>query len=149
MVRLQRQVKSEFVSMGSEGDDQLLHAAAGRRAVVERLAACATLPMAWGRAASRRAAPRAGVTAPRWAMTTTVDGNGRTGLRVIAQWVMLREGFLPQRISSRFRGFCAQRLGPSMRDPSLRLSRMSGISPTSNLACGDYPMGIRELHDYS
>ncbi len=62
--RLQRQ-GGEFVS-GSEGDDQLLHAAAGQGACLNGPSVCATLPMAWGVCAPQYVPPpRAGARALR------------------------------------------------------------------------------------
>ncbi len=127
--RLQRRGEERIPYLWSEGDDQLLRNAAGRRSCPERLKRlCRLLPMAWGKYASQYVLP--------WALIVRMmgydhyafaDGNGRTA-HVIAQWVMLRR-LTHNGFGVRFRGFCysACKYARSF----LEVEQDEGISPTS------------------
>jgi len=93
--RLQRQGEERIRIYGSEGDDQLLHVPPPAEELPERLKRLCDFANGVGEYASQYVPPLARALIVHFMMGYDhyfVDGNGRTA-RVIAQWVMLREGF--------------------------------------------------------
>ena len=92
--RLQRQGEERIRIYGSEGDDQLLHVPPAEE-LPERLKRLCDFANGVGEYASQYVPPLVRALIVHFMMGYDhyfVDGNGRTA-RVIAQWVMLREGF--------------------------------------------------------
>ena len=93
--RLQRQGEERIRIYGSEGDDQLLHVPPPAEELPERLKRLCDFANGVGEYASQYVPPLVRALIVHFMMGYDhyfVDGNGRTA-RVIAQWVMLREGF--------------------------------------------------------
>ena len=93
--RLQRQGEERIRIYGSEGDDQLLHVPPPAEELPERLKRLCDFANGVGEYASQYVPPLVRALVVHFMMGYDhyfVDGNGRTA-RVIAQWVMLREGF--------------------------------------------------------
>lgn len=93
--RLQRQGEERIRIYGSEGDDQLLHVPPSAEELPERLKRLCDFANGVGEYASQYVPPLVRALIVHFMMGYDhyfVDGNGRTA-RVIAQWVMLREGF--------------------------------------------------------
>lgn len=93
--RLQRQGEERIRIYGSEGDEQLLHVPPPAEELPERLQRLCDFANGVGEYASQYVPPLVRALVVHFMMGYDhyfVDGNGRTA-RVIAQWVMLREGF--------------------------------------------------------
>ena len=93
--RLQRQGEERIRIYGSEGDDQLLHVPPSAEELPERLKRLCDFANGVGEYASQYVPPLVRALIVHFMMGYDhyfVDGNGRNA-RVIAQWVMLREGF--------------------------------------------------------
>ena len=93
--RLQRQGEERIRIYGSGGDDQLLHVPPPAEELPERLKRLCDFANGVGEYASQYVPPLVRALIVHFMMGYDhyfVDGNGRTA-RVIAQWVMLREGF--------------------------------------------------------
>ena len=93
--RLQRQGGDRIRIYGSEGDEQLLHVPPPAEELPERLQRLCDFTNGVGEYASQYVPPLVRALVVHFMMGYDhyfVDGNGRTA-RVIAQWVMLREGF--------------------------------------------------------
>lgn len=93
--RLQRQGEERIRIYGSGGDDQLLHVPPPTEELPERLKRLCDFANGVGEYASQYVPPLVRALIVHFMMGYDhyfVDGNGRTA-RVIAQWVMLREGF--------------------------------------------------------
>lgn len=93
--RLQRQGEERIRIYGSEGDEQLLHVPPPAEELPERLQRLCDFANGVGEYASQYVPPLVRALVVHFMMGYNhyfVDGNGRTA-RVIAQWVMLREGF--------------------------------------------------------
>ena len=93
--RLQRQGEERIRIYGSEGQDQLLHIPPPAEELPERLKRLCDFANGVGEYASQYVPPLVRALVVHFMMGYDhyfVDGNGRTA-RVIAQWVMLREGF--------------------------------------------------------
>ena len=93
--RLQRQGEERIRIYGSEGDEQLLHVPPPAEELPERLQRLCDFTNGVGEYASQYVPPLVRALVVHFVMGYDhyfVDGNGRTA-RVIAQWVMLREGF--------------------------------------------------------
>ena len=93
--RLQRQGEERIRIYGSGGDDQLLHVPPPAEELPERLKRLCDFANGVGEYASQYVPPLVRALIVHLMMGYDhyfVDGNGRTA-RVIAQWVMLREGF--------------------------------------------------------
>ena len=93
--RLQRQGEERIRIYGSEGDEQLLHVPPPAEELPERLQRLCDFTNGVGEYASQYVPPLVRALVVHFMMGYDhyfVDGNGRTA-RVIAQWVMLREGF--------------------------------------------------------
>ena len=93
--RLQRQGEERIRIDGSEGDEQLLHVPPPAEELPERLQRLCDFANGVGEYASQYVPPLVRALVVHFMMGYDhyfVDGNGRTA-RVIAQWVMLREGF--------------------------------------------------------
>ena len=93
--RLQRQGEERIRIYGSEGDEQLLHVPPPVEELPERLQRLCDFANGVGEYASQYVPPLVRALVVHFMMGYDhyfVDGNGRTA-RVIAQWVMLREGF--------------------------------------------------------
>ena len=93
--RLQCQGEERIRIYGSEGDDQLLHVPPPAEELPERLKRLCDFANGVGEYASQYVPPLVRALIVHFMMGYDhyfVDGNGRTA-RVIAQWVMLREGF--------------------------------------------------------
>lgn len=93
--RLQRQGGDRIRIYGSEGDEQLLHVPPPAEELPERLQRLCDFANGVGEYASQYVPPLVRALVVHFMMGYDhyfVDGNGRTA-RVIAQWVMLREGF--------------------------------------------------------
>ena len=93
--RLQRQGEERIRIYGSEGDDQLLHVPPPAEELPERLKRLCDFANGVGEYATQYVPPLVRALVVHFMMVYDhyfVDGNGRTA-RVIAQWVMLREGF--------------------------------------------------------
>ena len=93
--RLQRQGEERIRIYGSEGDDQLLHVPPPAEELPERLKRLCDFANGVGEYASQYVPPLVRALIVHFMMGYDhyfVDGKGRTA-RVIAQWVMLREGF--------------------------------------------------------
>lgn len=93
--RLQRQGEERIRIYGSEGDEQLLHVPPPAEELPERLQRLCDFANGVGEYASQYVPPLLRALVVHFMMGYDhyfVDGNGRTA-RVIAQWVMLREGF--------------------------------------------------------
>ena len=93
--RLQRQGEERIRIYGSEGDDQPLHVPPPAEELPERLKRLCDFANGVGEYASQYVPPLVRALIVHFMMGYDhyfVDGNGRTA-RVIAQWVMLREGF--------------------------------------------------------
>ena len=93
--RLQRQGEERIRIYGSEGDEQLLHVPPPAEELPERLQRLCDFATGVGEYASQYVPPLVRALVVHFMMGYDhyfVDGNGRTA-RVIAQWVMLREGF--------------------------------------------------------
>ena len=93
--RLQRQGEERIRIYGSEDDDQLLHVPPPAEELPERLKRLCDFANGVGEYASQYVPPLVRALIVHFMMGYDhyfVDGNGRTA-RVIAQWVMLREGF--------------------------------------------------------
>lgn len=93
--RLQRQGEERIRIYGSEGDEQLLHVPPPAEELPERLQRLCDFANGVGGYASQYVPPLVRALVVHFMMGYDhyfVDGNGRTA-RVIAQWVMLREGF--------------------------------------------------------
>lgn len=93
--RLQRQGEERIRIYGSEGDDQLLHVPPPAEELPERLKRLCDFANGVGEYASQYVPSLVRALIVHFMMGYDhyfVDGNGRTA-RVIAQWVMLREGF--------------------------------------------------------
>lgn len=93
--RLQRQGEERIRIYGSEGDEQLLHVPPPAEELPERLQRLCDFANGVGEYASQYVPSLVRALVVHFMMGYDhyfVDGNGRTA-RVIAQWVMLREGF--------------------------------------------------------
>jgi hypothetical protein len=93
--RLQRQGEERIRIYGSEGQDQLLHVPPPAEELPERLKRLCDFANGVGEYATQYVPPLVRALVVHFMMGYDhyfVDGNGRTA-RVIAQWVMLREGF--------------------------------------------------------
>ena len=93
--RLQRQGEERIRIYGSEGDEQLLHVPPPAEELPERLQRLCDFANGVGEYATQYVPPLVRALIVHFMMGYDhyfVDGNGRTA-RVIAQWVMLREGF--------------------------------------------------------
>ena len=93
--RLQRQGEERIRIYGSGGDDQLLHVPPPAEELPERLKRLCDFANGVGEYASQYVPPLVRALIVHFMMGYDhyfVDGNGRTA-RVVAQWVMLREGF--------------------------------------------------------
>ena len=93
--RLQRQGEERIRIYGSEGDEQLLHVPPPAEELPERLQRLCDFTNGVGEYASQYVPPLVRALVVHFMMGYDhyfVDGNGLTA-RVIAQWVMLREGF--------------------------------------------------------
>ena len=93
--RLQHQGEERIRIYGSEGQDQLLHVPPPAEELPERLKRLCDFANGVGEYATQYVPPLVRALVVHFMMVYDhyfVDGNGRTA-RVIAQWVMLREGF--------------------------------------------------------